>query len=271
MSNDNVGLRRALVTLTLGALVACSAAPTAQPKTPSHTSQSTSPSVPEDSGEINDESAPIKAKPTNPSAGPPDQSARARRIARLLTVVEVTEKPPYHPGYDRSCTGDGACQFGEEWTDRHPGKFGRNGCTTREDVLLEQMRDIEMRWGSECRIYEASLSDPYTGELLTWRDDGYWIQIDHIYPLAEAWHAGAWAWPQRKRLRFANDVDLELLAVSGRANQNKGSATLAEWLPPNRSFQCAYVARYLKVAEAYALTITKADASTATSVASRCA
>lgn len=184
--------------------------------------------------------------------------------------MQQTERSPYRAGYDRTCTEGGACQFGEEWTDKHPGKFGRNGCTTREDVLLHQMKNIQMRWGSQCRIYEASLVDPYTGERMTWRDDGYWIQIDHIYPLAEAWHAGAWAWPQRKRVRFANDVGRELLAVSGGANYAKGSQTPSEWLPPHRRFRCEYVARYLEVASAYDLTITAADATTISRVGRRC-
>lgn len=182
----------------------------------------------------------------------------------------MTERAPYHPDYDRSCGSGGACQFGEDWTDDHPGKFGHNGCTTREDVLLQQMRDIEMRTGSKCRIYDATLVDPYTREAMTWRDDGYWIQIDHIYPLAEAWHAGAWEWPRRRRIRFANDVDRELLAVSGRANFDKGSSTPSEWLPPNKRFRCQYVARYLTVADAYDLTITAADVTTIRRIARTC-
>ena len=50
------------------------------------------------------------------------------------------------------------------------------------------------------------------------RDDGYDIQIDHVYPLARAWHEGAWAWPRKRRVAFANDVDLELLARLARAD-----------------------------------------------------
>ena len=37
------------------------------------------------------------------------------------------------------------------------------------------------------------MRDPYTGRKLTWRRDGYRIQIDHVYPLSTAWYAGAWA------------------------------------------------------------------------------
>ena len=118
----------------------------------------------------------------------------------------MTATAPYYPGYDRDCD-PGGCVFGEEWTDDNNTRFGHNGCDTRQDVLLQQMHHIELRWSSECRIYQARMRDPYTGRKLTWRRDGYRIQVDHVYPLSRAWYAGAWAWTQQKRVRFANDVD----------------------------------------------------------------
>lgn len=207
---------------------------------------------------------------TSPATGSPTAHHGLRgRIERLLADVAVRDTT-YHPGFDRLCGPGHGCVFGPEWTDDHPGRFGHNGCDTRQDVLLTQMRHIEMRWGSSCRIYEADLTDPYTGERLTWRDDGYWIQIDHVYPLAQAWYAGAWAWPRERRLRFANDVERELLAVSGRANQDKGAGTPSEWLPGPHPLRCAYVAKYLAVASAYALPVTPADAATITRLAPTC-
>ncbi|MGL5809245.1 MAG: HNH endonuclease family protein [Nocardioides sp.] len=211
--------------------------------------------------------------PTSPrpatSARPALESSLGRRIDRLLARVPTTRRSPYHPGYDRDCD-PGACVFGKAWTDVHPGPFGGNRCTTRQDVLLQQMREIELRWGSTCRIYQASLRDPYTGTDLTWREDGYVIRIDHVYPLAEAWHAGAWAWPAVRRVRFANDVRRELLAVGARANDDKGAKTPAEWLPPDRAFHCEYVLRYLRVADAYQLSVTEADAVRIRRVLLRC-
>ena len=89
--------------------------------------------------------------------------------------------------------------------------------------------------------------------------DGYVIQIDHVYPLARAWHEGAWSWTQRRRVRFANDVDRELLAVGARANQDKVDQTPAEWLPPWQPYRCRYLVTYLRVAVAYDLPVTRAD------------
>lgn len=211
--------------------------------------------------------SPGASAPSAPATGLGD---RGERVLGLLEAVAHTSQPPYHSGYERGCAAGEACVFGEPWTDDYDGPLGRNGCDTRQDVLLAQMRDIEMRWGSSCRIYEAWVIDPYTGERLTWRDDGYWMQIDHIYPLAEAWHAGAWQWSRARRVRFANDVRRELLVVSGRANDDKGSGSPAEWLPPHRGFRCTYVTKYLRVARAYDLTVTEADAVAIRRVARGC-
>ena len=157
---------------------------------------------------------PATAAPS-PAASPGD------RILALLDQVAVTATAPYHPGYERDCD-PGACVFGEEWTDDNTTRFGHNGCDTRQDVLLQQMHHIELRWGSECRIYQARLRDPYTGRKLTWRRDGYRIQIDHVYPLSTAWYAGAWAVDPEKRVRFANDVDRELVATWGAGQPGQG-------------------------------------------------
>ena len=205
-------------------------------------------------------------------SAPPASASTAStgdRIRGLLGVVTITADEPYYPGYDRDCD-PGGCVFGEEWTDDNPTRFGHNGCDTRQDVLLQQMRDIELVWGSRCRIYQARLRDPYTGRRLTWRHDGYRIQIDHLYPLSRAWYAGAWAWSQQRRVRFANDVDRELLAVWGPANEAKGNDTPSQWLPPRTAYHCRYVLAYLKVAVHYGLSVTEADAATIRDVAAGC-
>jgi len=199
----------------------------------------------------------------------PAEASPEDRILALLDDVSVTASAPYYPGYDRYCD-PGGCVFGEEWTDDNDTRFGHNGCDTRQDVLLQQMHDIELRWGSTCRIYQARMRDPYTGRRLTWRRDGYRIQIDHVYPLSRAWYAGAWAWSQKRRVRFANDVDRELLAVWGAANQAKENSTPSEWLPPREAFHCRYVLTYLKVAVHYGLSVTEADAATIRDVAATC-
>ena len=60
------------------------------------------------------------------------------------------------------------------------------------------------------------------------------------------------------RTIFANDP-LNLLAVDGDANQQKGDSDAASWLPPNKSFRCRYVARQIAVKQKYSLWVTEAE------------
>ncbi|WP_373864342.1 HNH endonuclease family protein [Nocardia salmonicida] len=89
------------------------------------------------------------------------------------------------------------------------------------------------------------------------------VQIDHVFPLARAWKAGASRWTTSQRVRFANDIDLNLLAVAGIANQSKSDQGLDTWVPKNASFACEYVRRYLSVAQRYQLMVTRAEVATA--------
>ena len=71
-------------------------------------------------------------------------------------------------------------------------------------------------------------------------------------------------------MNFANDVDRELVATWGAANQAKENLTPSGWLPPREAYHCRYVMTYLEVAVHYGLSVTLADAATMHDVASRC-
>lgn len=57
---------------------------------------------------------------------------------------------------------------------------------------------------------------------------------------------------------FGNDP-LNLLAVDGRLNGQKGDGDAATWLPPNKRFRCEYVARQITVKHTYGLWVTQAE------------
>jgi hypothetical protein len=63
---------------------------------------------------------------------------------------------------------------------------------------------------------------------------------------------------QRVRTNFANDP-LNLLAVKGSLNSQKGDGDAATWLPPNKPFRCAYVSRQIQVKVKYGLWLTKPE------------
>jgi len=186
-----------------------------------------------------------------------DAAAHARD---LLGAVRRVERRPDIAGYDRSCSPGDACVFGTDWSDDTDAPLSRNGCDTRNDVLGRTLSEVVFSERSNgCDVVAGLLRDPYTGDTLDYATDGSQIHIDHLFPLAAAWDLGAAGWSPERRATFANDPDLELLAVSGSANLSKGDSTPASWLPPDASFRCAYVTSYLEVALAYDLAVTAAD------------
>ena len=198
-----------------------------------------------------------------PRAVAPPASTRepAADPARLLLerVRRVGDRPDV-PGYDRDCGPGDGCVFGTDWSDDTDAALGHNGCDTRNDVLARSLDGVTFSERSPtCDVVGGRLLDPYTDTVLDYATEGSQIHIDHLFPLAAAWDLGAAEWSLEERAAFANDPDLELLAVSGSANLSKGDSTPASWLPPHQQYRCTYVTSYLQVALAYDLAVTDAD------------
>jgi hypothetical protein len=154
-------------------------------------------------------------------------------------------------------TGYLRSEFGSTWTDNNQVAFGGDGCYTRDNILLRDLRDPQRR--DRCVVVSGTLLDPYTGQLLPFsKTDASAIQIDHVIPLSLAWQMGAAAWPKEQRTDFANDP-LNLLAVEGRANLQKSDSGPASWLPPNKTIRCAYATRIAQVATKYDLALPSPD------------
>ncbi|MGV9615230.1 HNH endonuclease family protein [Nocardia xishanensis] len=208
------------------------------------------------------------AGPVAPAPGSPSRA----ELEQLLAEVRVIAERPRPGGYERGCRDGDGCVFGPSWTDDHDGAGGHDGCDTRNNVLAAQLTDVRFRDGTrDCVVVSGTLDDPYTGERGAFRKaDAHAVQIDHVYPLAAAWDMGASTWPTQRRVRFANDVETNLLATSARVNQAKGDGTPSEWLPPSRASHCFYAGRYLTVAVRYDLPVTAADDAALRDVARSC-
>jgi hypothetical protein len=63
---------------------------------------------------------------------------------------------------------------------------------------------------------------------------------------------------------------MNLLAVSSSANRSKGDGDAATWLPSNKSYRCAYVARQVAVKAKYGLWITAAERGAAVQILDLC-
>lgn len=190
-------------------------------------------------------------------AAPHEGSTAYGQAAEVLGQLPVKGRAPM-TGYSRE-------QFGQAWSDSSDpvltSPWGHNGCGTRDDALARDLVGAKLKSGSRCRVVSGELHDPYTGRTIRWkrgRETSAVVQIDHVVALGNAWVTGAQQLPMDRRQALANDP-LNLLAVEGRANQQKGAGDAATWLPPNKSYRCDYVSRQIAVKKKYHLWVTSAE------------
>lgn len=154
-----------------------------------------------------------------------------------------------HSGYSRN-------QF---LTSGNWNKWG-NGCNVREKILGRDLDEI-LYDDNGCTVMSGILHDPYTGKVIHFTrgaGSSSAVQIDHVVALSNAWSTGAQDLDQATRNALAND-DLNLLAVDGPANQQKSDSDASQWLPPNQSFRCEYIARQIAVKIKYLLWVTQSE------------
>ncbi|WP_197380876.1 HNH endonuclease family protein [Mycolicibacterium mengxianglii] len=149
--------------------------------------------------------------------------------------------------------------FGDAWTDDNDAPGGHNGCDTRNDILDRDLIEKTYVAISRCptAVATGTLRDPYTSKTISFvrgNQTGAAVQIEHIVPLAYAWDQGARNWTDELRVRFANDP-ANLVAVDGPANQAKGDAEPALWMPPNGAFHCQYAIQFIAVMRGYGLPV----------------
>lgn len=146
----------------------------------------------------------------------------------------------------------------------------RDGCTTRKEVLIREARSID-HVSRSCAVYGTWVSvydDRRT-------DDPYSLEIDHLIPLAEAWHSGASEWSHRRQIGFGNDLGYRwsLIPVTAALNQGEGSGKgdkePGEWLPPKH--RCSYVKAWIAVKYRWRLTVDGAEREALAKGLDRCA
>lgn len=146
------------------------------------------------------------------------------------------------------------------------------GCDTRNKILRRDFSEFVLRSGSSCIIETGVLQDPYTGEAISFQrgvGTSNAVQIDHVVSLSDAWQKGAQQLTGDQRYALYNDP-LNLLAVSGPANSQKSDSDAASWLPANKGFRCAFVARQVAVKLSYNLWMTQAEFDTIANILSEC-
>lgn len=174
-----------------------------------------------------------------------------------LEQLNVKGRAP-KTGYERDKFGNGWAEVG--------------GCDTRNIILKQSLKETIIDQQDNCRVLSGKLDDPYTGKQIDFARGSATsqaIQIDHVVALSDAWQKGAQQQDAQTRLEFANDP-LNLLAVDGPANQQKGDGDAATWLPPNKDFRCRYIARQIAVKIKYVLWLTKAEYDSMKRILSQC-
>ncbi|MEY4678323.1 MAG: hypothetical protein RI992_1038 [Actinomycetota bacterium] len=174
------------------------------------------------------------------------EESQDRLAISVLETLPVKGRAP-KTGYTRA-------QFGPTWAD-----VDRNGCDTRNDILKRDLTSLVFRAKTRnCVVESGTLIDRYSGERIKFvrgNISSMDVQIDHVVALSNAWQTGAFKLSGEQRRALANDP-LNLFAVKGRLNSQKGDGDAATWLPPLKSFRCSYVAQQIAVKAKYSLWVT---------------
>ena len=193
----------------------------------------------------------------NPASGVEQEPGLATAVLETLAVKGRAPKT----GYTRA-------QFGPAWAD-----VDRNGCDTRNDILKRDLTSITYRAKTRnCVVESGTLVDRYSGETINFvkgNISSMEVQIDHVVALSNAWQTGAFKLTADQRRALSNDP-LNLFAVKGRLNSQKGDGDAATWLPPLKSFRCSYVAQQIAVKAKYSLWVTAPEKAAIVSILAKC-
>lgn len=178
----------------------------------------------------------------------------------VLETLAVKGRAP-KTGYTRD-------QFGQAWAD-----IDRNGCDTRNDILKRDLTEIVYKPGTRnCVVASGTLVDRYSGETINFvrgNVTSMEVQIDHVVALSNAWQTGASKLSADQRKALANDP-MNLFAVKGRLNSQKGDGDAATWLPPLKSFRCTYVAQQIAVKAKYSLWVVAPEKAAMVAILAKC-
>ena len=193
----------------------------------------------------------------NPASGVEQEPGMATAVLETLAVKGRAPKT----GYTRA-------QFGPAWAD-----VDRNGCDTRNDILKRDLTSITYRAKTRnCVVESGTLVDRYSGETINFvkgNISSMEVQIDHVVALSNAWQTGAFKLTADQRRALSNDP-LNLFAVKGRLNSQKGDGDAATWLPPLKSFRCNYVAQQIAVKAKHSLWVTAPEKAAMVSILAKC-
>ena len=163
----------------------------------------------------------------------------------LVVLASITVQNEYKTGYVRSLF--------KHWVDANS-----NGCNTREEVLIAESLTKAQVDAYGCKVIEGDWLSPYDNVTHTNPSE---LDIDHMIPLKEAWDSGAWNWTAAQRQSFANDLSdpRPLIAVTAGQNRSKSDRDPSNWIPPQKSHTCAYLAEWVAIKSHWKLSMDQSE------------
>lgn len=204
-----------------------------------------------------------QAAVNDPTSIPTDESAV--RVLSTLTVADQTDVSSDRKDHDWAGSAD-----------------GRHAAYSTRDLVLD--RDLSgTTHKANGRVATGTLDpEPYTGGIVHFvqgkankteggsasaTDGG--IQIDHVVAYAEAYNSGLKDRTEERRDAYYTDPDV-LLAVQAQANNAKGDADAAGWMPSWDAFRCDYAALQIGIKAKYSLTVDQKEHDALASTLAQC-
>jgi hypothetical protein len=195
-------------------------------------------------------------------------SAHAAPVKAVVEVAAVEALATLAVKGRAPKTGYARSEFGQTWAD-----VDRNGCDTRNDILKRDLTEVLFKEKTRnCVVLSGILVDQYSGETINFvrgNITSMEVQIDHVVAMSNSWQTGAFKLTLAQRTALANDP-MNLFAVKGRLNSQKGDGDAATWLPPLKKFRCAYVAQQIAVKAKYSLWVTAPEKDAMTRILTAC-
>lgn len=199
----------------------------------------------------------------DPTSIPTGESAV--RVLSTLTVADQTDVSSDRKDHDWANAAD-----------------GRHAAYSTRDLVLD--RDLSgTTHKANGRVATGTLDpEPYTGGIVHFvqgkankteggsasaTDGG--IQIDHVVAYAEAYNSGLKDRTEERRDAYYTDPDV-LLAVQAQANNAKGDADAAGWMPSWDAFRCDYAALQIGIKAKYSLTVDQKEHDALASTLAQC-
>ena len=163
----------------------------------------------------------------------------------LSVLASISIQKEHASGYSRALF--------KHWVDEN-----KNGCDTREEVLIAESLSTPQIDAYGCKVMEGDWLSVYDNVTYTNPSE---LDIDHMVPLKEAWDSGAWAWSSAQRQKYANDLSdsRPLIAVTAGQNRSKSDKDPSNWIPPHTSYTCTYLSEWVAIKSRWNLSMDQSE------------